>query len=197
MNHGFIQQPGRLLVMVTLSLLTTDVFTQSGITLASGKPPAIEIEKGQPIPSVSVIGKNGEAVNLDALKGHVTLISIVPQLNTPVCDEQTHRFSERNDGLDEVMTFVTLSTNTYSDQHTFATKANIHNMTFLSDAPDFHFGTRTGLLLEPLGILHRAVLVLDTNGIIRYVERVPLGQLPDFEQAYRVSRTLLPTITKE
>jgi thiol peroxidase len=155
----------------------------------------LSLEKGHLIPSVTVIGKDGETVSLDTLKGKVTLISIVPQLNTPVCDEQTHRFSERNGSLDQMMTFVTLSTNTYNDQQEFSAKANIHNMTFLSDAPDYHFGTHTGLLLEELSILHRAVLVLDAKGIIRYVEMVPMGQLPDFDQALRVSRSLLANVS--
>ncbi|MDH3505116.1 MAG: peroxiredoxin [Nitrospirota bacterium] len=155
----------------------------------------LSLEKGSLIPSVTVIGKDGESVSLDTLKGKVTLISVVPQLNTPVCDEQTHRFSERNGGLDHSMTFVTLSTNTYNDQQEFSAKANIHNMTFLSDAPDFHFGTHTGLLLEDLSILHRAVFVLDAKGIIRYVEIVPMGQLPDFDQALRVSRSLLTNVS--
>jgi thiol peroxidase len=146
---------------------------------------------------VTVIGKDGEALSLDTLKGKVTLISVVPQLNTPVCDEQTHRFSERNGGLDDLMTFVTLSTNTYNDQQVFATNAKIHNMTFLSDAPDYHFGTNSGLLLEQFSILHRAVLVLDLKGIIRYVEMVPLGQLPDFEQALRISQRLLTHVPQE
>lgn len=154
-----------------------------------GKP--FILGKGHPLPSVTLRGKNGAAVNLATLKGQVTLISIVPQLITPVCDEQTHRFSERNGGLDQLMTFVTFCTNTYEDQQTFATEANIHNMTFLSDAPHDHFGKTTGLLMNQLSILHRAVLVLDRNGIIRYVETVPRGQLPDFDQALRVSRSLL------
>ena len=34
------------------------------------------------------------------LKGKVKIVSIVPQLNTPTCDEQTHQFSEQNGGLD-------------------------------------------------------------------------------------------------
>ncbi len=156
---------------------------------------SLSLEKGSLIPSVTVIGKGGETISLDTLKGKVTLISVVPQLNTPVCDEQTHRFSERNGGLDQMMIFVTLSTNTYEDQQTFATEANIHNMTFLSDAPYYHFGTRSGLLLEQLGILHRAVLVLDTKGIIRYVEMVPMGQLPDFDHALQVSRSLLANVS--
>ena len=94
------------------------------------------------------------------------------------------------------MTFVTLSTNIYKDQQAFAAQAKIHNMTFLSDAPDYHFGTRTGLLLKDLSILYRPVLVLDPKGIIRYVEMVPLVQLPDFEQALRISQRLLTKVSQ-
>jgi thiol peroxidase len=149
------------------------------------------LEKGHPLPSVTVTGTDENTVTLDSLKGRVSLISVVPQLNTPVCDEQTHRFSEQNDGLDQFMHFVTMSTNTYQNLAGFASKAGIHNITFLSDAPHYHFGTQTGLLLEKFGILHRAVIVLDAEAIVRYVEIVPMSQLPDFEQAYRVSRSLL------
>ena len=151
------------------------------------------LEEGQPIPSVTVIGKEGKPLSLDTLKGQVTLISIVPQLNTPVCDEQTHRFSEHNEGLDAFVTFITLSTNTHTDQARFAKEAKIHNMTFLSDAPDFQFGRATGLLLDDIDILHRAVIVLDANFIIRYLEIVPMSQLPDFRQAHRAAQRLITT----
>lgn len=146
---------------------------------------------------MTVIGKDGEIVSLVMLKRNVTLISVAPQLNTPVCDEQTHRFSERNGGLDQSITFVTLGTNTYNDQQEFSVKADIHNMTFLSDASEYHFGTHTDLLLEDLSILHRTVLVLDLKGIIRYVEIIPMGQLPDFDQALQVSQHLLGNVSDE
>ena len=149
------------------------------------------MQKGKKLPHVSMIGNNGKEVNLNTLKGQVTLLSIVPQLNTPVCDEQTHRFSEQNDGLDKFMTLVTMSTNTNADQTKFSNDAKIHNMTFLSDAPDYHFGRKTGLLLEDIDILQRAVIVLDEDAIIRYVEIVPMSQLPNFEQAYRAARSLI------
>ena len=190
MKHQCPKPSCRPFSTACLFVLATGIFTLLGPSLAIGN--SVAIEKDKPLPSVTVMGEEGKPVNLNTLKGKVTLVSIVPQLNTPVCDEQTHQFSERHGGLDRWMTFVTLSTNTYQDQQTFATKANIHNMTFLSDAPNYHFGTTTGLLLPELSILHRAVLILDAKGIIRYVEIVPLGQLPDVEQALRVSRTLLP-----
>ncbi|HNP60089.1 MAG TPA: hypothetical protein PKM72_04560 [Nitrospirales bacterium] len=72
-----------------------------------------------------------------------------------MCDEQTHRFSERNGGLDHLMTFVTLSTIAYNDQQEFSAKANIHHIPFLADVLEYRFGTQTGLLLEDLSILRR------------------------------------------
>ena len=147
----------------------------------------ISLEKGQPIPAVNLVGKNGDPVSLNTLKGQIALVSIVPQLNTPVCDEQTHRFSEQNAGLDEFVQLITISTNTHTDQTKFSHEAKIHNMTFLSDAPGFQFGRQTGLLLEEIDILHRAVIVLDEDSIIRYVEIVPMSQLPNFEHAYQDS----------
>ena len=177
------------LLRSSLLLLATLATLLWGASMAHGDQ--LLLEKGRPLPSATVTGTDGKPVTLDSLKGRVTLISVVPQLNTPVCDEQTHRFSEQNGGLDQFMHFVTISTNTTQDQAVFADKANIHNLTFLSDTPDYQFGTHTGLLLEKLGILHRAVIVLDAEAIVRYVEMVPMSQLPDFEQAYRAARSLL------
>lgn len=178
---GIFRSP--LLLLITLScLLWSASMAQAEQHL---------LAKGRPLPSVTMSGTDGKPVTLDSLKGKVTLISVVPQLNTPVCDEQTHRFSEQNEGLDQFMHFVTMSTNTSQDQAVFADKAHIHNITFLSDDPHIYFGTHTGLLLEKFGILHRAVILLDAQGIVRYVEMVPMSQLPDFAQAYRVARSLL------
>jgi len=190
MNNTNQNQAPRPSLTICLFLLIGPMFTLLGAPAVFGK--ALSLEKGQPIPAVTLIGKDGESVSLDTLKGQVTLVSIVPQLNTPVCDEQTHRFSEQNEGLDEFIALVTMSTNTNTDQAKFAKEAKIHNMTFLSDAPDFHFGKKTGLLLDDVDILHRAVIVLDEDSIIRYVELVPMSQLPNFEQAYRAVRGILP-----
>ena len=190
MNNTNQNQAPRPSLTICFFLPIAAMFTFLGTPAVFGK--ALSLEKSQPIPAVTLIGKDGESVSLDTLKGRVTLVSIVPQLNTPVCDEQTHRFSEQNEGLDEFIDLVTLSTNTNTDQAKFAKEAKIHNMTFLSDAPDFHFGRKTGLLLDDVDILHRGVIVLDEDSIIRYVELVPMSQLPNFEQAYRAVRRMLP-----
>ncbi len=176
--------------MVTFMCVIVGVITFPLGSAVFGKP--LSLQEGQIIPPVNLLGKDGQFVSLKSLNGQITLVSIVPQLNTPVCDEQTHRFSEQNEGLDAFISFVTLSTNTHRDQVKFAEEANIHNMTFLSDAPNFNFGRQTGLLLDDIDVLHRAVMVLDADSIIRYIELIPMNQLPNFEQAYQMVRRLLP-----
>ncbi|MDX1411275.1 MAG: redoxin domain-containing protein [Nitrospirales bacterium] len=147
--------------------------------------------KGDPLLNARVVGTEGNPIELNSLKGRVKILSMVPQLNTPVCDDQTHRFSEKNEGLDQYLDIVTISTNTAQDQAQFAEKANIHNLTFLSDSPEFDFGKKTGLLLPNQGILHRAVVVADSDNVIRYIELVPMSQLPNFERAFDAARSVL------
>lgn len=146
---------------------------------------------GAELPDATVITTDGRAVRLNAESGRIRILSVVPQLTTPVCDEQTHRFSEDNDGLDRFVEIVTLSTNTPDDQARFAEKAGIDNMTFLSDRPAYEVGNRTGLFIPMLKVLHRAVIVVDAGHVIRYVEVVPMGQLPNFAAAYEVANKLV------
>ena len=149
------------------------------------------ISRGQPLPDATLIGMHHTAVALGDLKGRVRIFSIVPQLNTPVCDEQTHRFSEHKQGADRGLEIVTISTNTHEDQAAFADKAGIANITFLSDAPRFDFGNATGLLHPGRRILQRAVIVADGDNVVRYLEIVPMSQLPDIAAAMDAARGLL------
>lgn len=149
------------------------------------------LAKGDTLPNARVLRTDGTPIELNSLKGRVKILSMVPQLNTPVCDEQTHRFSEKNEGLDQYLDIVTISTNTSQDQVQFAEEANIHNLTFLSDSPEFDFGKKTGLLLPDHGILHRAVVVADSDNVIRYIELVPMSQLPNFDRAFDAARSVL------
>ena len=146
---------------------------------------------GQPLPDAKLKAYGNMDVNLNELKGKIKIISVVPKLNTPVCDKQTHIFSETNGGLDKDVDIITLSTNTIEEQNLFAKKANIHNLVFLSDDPSFQFGKKTGLLIDGLGVLRRTVMVIDQNNIIQYVDFVPGGGLPNIKKALEAARDLL------
>ena len=146
---------------------------------------------GKMIPNAQLNRFGQPNIKLEDLKGKVKIVSVVPRLNTPVCDEQTHLFSEKNGGLDKHMDIITISTNTVQGQDSFAQKAMIDNIIFLSDNPDFDFGENTGLLIEEMGMLRRTVLVVDEKNIIRYVDFVPGGGLPDIKGALNAVKLVL------
>ena len=159
---------------------------------ANAKNKSSDILKvGKPLPNATLSSYGNMGVDLKDLKGKIKIISIVPKLNTPVCDKQTHRFSETNGGLDKEVDIITLSTNSVEVQHQFAEKAKIKNLLFLSDSPDFSFGKKTGLLIEGMDVLRRTVIVTDQNNIIRYVDFVPSGGLPNIKKALKAAQDLL------
>ena len=153
------------------------------------KSDVLKIGKAMPNAQLKRFGQSN--IEINELKGKIKIVSVVPQLNTPVCDKQTHQFSEKNEDLDKYIDIITISTNTAEGQDSFAKKAKINNLIFLSDNPEFNFGKNTGLLIEGMGMLRRTVLVLDEKNIIRYVDLVPGGGLPDIKRALNAARQVL------
>lgn len=64
-------------------------------------------------------------------------------------------------------------------------------MTFLSDRPQFDFGERTGLLNSDFGFLRRTVIIVDENNVIRYVDFVPGGGMPQIKKALRAAKNII------
>ena len=125
-------------------------------------------------------------------KGKVRIISVVPSLDTPVCEQQTHYLSEKNKGLDKMIELVTVSVDTPFAQKRFSQEAKIANVTFLSDYRDAEFGKAYGLYLKGPHILARAVMVVDANNTVRYLQITPeLTHLPDLEEAFTVAKSLI------
>jgi len=125
-------------------------------------------------------------------KGKVRIISVVPSLDTPVCEQQTHYLSEKNKGLDKMVELVTVSVDTPFAQKRFAQEANIANVTFLSDYRNAEFGKTYGLYLKGPHILARTIMVVDANNTVRYLQVTPeLTQLPDLDEAFKVAKSLI------
>ena len=175
----------------TAAILVGTFFLGSQVNANSEINRSEVLKIGKTIPNAQLNRFRQANIQIDDLKGKIKIISVVPQLNTPVCDKQTHQFSEKNGGLDENVDIITISTNTAQGQDSFAKKAKINNLIFLSDNPNFDFGENTGLLIEGKGILRRTVLVLDEKNIIRYVDLVPGGGLPDIKGALNAARQIL------
>ena len=179
----------KVAVFICLFISTSNLF--SSIEAGSKVDKLEVLQIGQILPNATLKRFGQADIEIKDLKGKVKIVSVVPQLNTPVCDEQTHRFSETNGGLDKQLDIITISTNTAQGQYNFAQKAKIGNLMFLSDNPNFAFGKKTGLLIEGMGVLRRTVLVTDEKNIIRYVDFVRGGGLPNIKKALNVARQVL------
>lgn len=180
------------------SLILVLVFAGSSwgqeITLR-GKPLTLigkKAQVGQALPTVRLPGLGLNMIDLQSFKGKVTILSVVPSLDTPTCEKQTHILSEENKGLDQTANLVTISRDLPFAQKRFAKGANIQNILFLSDYRDAEFGKSTGLLIEESRLLARAIIVIDRDGIIQYLEVVPeLARLPEMEKAFHAARGLI------
>ena len=150
------------------------------------------VEVGKPLPSALVSSLDLQSVEIGESKGKIRIISVVPSLDTPTCDVQTHALSEDHDGLDQQIELVSVSMDLPFAQARFAKEAKIDNVTFLSDYKYRQFGNNNGLLIEPLALLARAVIVTDAQNIVRYLQVVPeVTALPDMPAAMQAARNLL------
>ena len=152
------------------------------------------IKIGDQLRDVKVAQDDLSLVNIVHTKGEgkVRIISIVPSLDTKVCEQQTHHLSERNKGLDKMVELITVSVDTPFAQKRFAEEAKIDNVTFLSDYRGAEFGKTYGLFLKDPHILARAVMVVDKQNTIRYLQITPeLTQLPNMEEAFQFARSLI------
>ena len=160
-----------------------------------GSPLALSgkaIKLGEPLPSAMVSGGNLAPVDIATGNGKVRIISVVPSVDTPTCEAQTHQLSEKDRKLAEQVEMITVSMDLPFAQQRFAKEAKIKNITFYSDYKTGQFGKNNGLMIDPLHLLARAVIVTDKKNIVRYIQIVPeISELPDMPAAMSAAKALL------
>jgi thiol peroxidase len=150
------------------------------------------IAVGQPLPSVLLVdAMTMKEVDLSTEKGGVLFLSLVPSLDTPVCDVQTHYLGEEGDSLPVDVQRITISRDTPFAQKRFAEEAKLKDIRYLSDYKRGHFARATGLFMEGFELSARAVILVDKSSVVRYVQVVPeITRLPDMEKAFQVATEL-------
>lgn len=116
-------------------------------------------------------------LTLSDLAGKPTLISVVPSLDTGVCQIQTKTFNEKLAALGDSINAITVSVDLPFAQGRFCTENEVTNIRSASDYQDRNFGNSWGLLIDELKLLARAVYVLDPSGKIVHGELV--GEVVD------------------
>ena len=146
-----------------------------------------EVKVGSPAPDFDVVAYEAggmQHIRKADLLGKPAFISVVPSLDTPVCQVQTKTFNKRLAALGDKVTALTVSLDLPFAQNRFCGAEGITNLMSLSDYQDRRFGQDYGMLIEELKILARGVFVIDAAGKVAYAELVPeVTQEPDYSAA--------------
>ncbi len=150
-----------------------------------GTVPAV----GAAAPAFSVVAGDLSAVTQSDLKGTRVFIT-VPSIDTPVCDTEVRRFNKEAAALEGVSINV-ISMDLPFAQARWCGAANIEAVKLYSDYKDRAFGKAFGVLIEELGLLARAIFIVDGNDVVRYVQVV--GEVtaePNYDEVLAALKSL-------
>jgi thiol peroxidase len=148
-----------------------------------------ELKAGDKAPDFEAVTDSLQAVNLDKTGHGVRIFSVVPSLDTPVCDAQTKRFNEEAAKLPGVEIY-TVSMDLPFAQKRWCGAYGVDKVKMLSDHKSGSFGEHYGTLIKELRIESRAIFVLDKDNTIKHVEYVKeVAEHPNYEAALDAARS--------
>ncbi len=163
------------------------------ITTFAGNPVTLlgkEIKVGDKAPEFVALRGDLSPFTLKDVEGKVKLISIVPSVDTGVCELQTIRFNQEASKLNDVA-IITISCDLPFAQARFCGAKGIENAIVVSDYKDTTFGLNYGFLIEEFRLLNRGIVVIDKDDIVRYVEYVSeVTDHPDYDKALEAAKSL-------
>lgn len=150
-----------------------------------------EIKVGDQAPNFTVTANDLSSKTLNDLAGKIRLFSVVPSLDTGVCDQQTRKFNEAAAELGDDVAIYTVSMDLPFAQKRWCGAAGIDKVVTVSDHRDASFGEAYGVHMKELRLLARSIFVVDADGKVAYVEYVPEGtNHPNYEAALEAVKAL-------
>jgi thiol peroxidase len=144
-----------------------------------------DLKAGDSAPDFACCGAGLEIVTLGKTPAKARLFSVVPSLDTGVCQMQTKKFNEQVNALGDSVACYTVSLDMPFAQKRFCDAEGVTKLANLSDLHNGSFGKAYGVLVEglPIPLLTRAIFIVDKNNKITYVEIVPeIASHPDYEK---------------
>jgi len=165
--------------------LVTKAATPTVGTIHRGEAPLTllgpTLDVGDPAPDVSVVDGKLESVKLTALKGKLVVLSVVPSIDTHVCETQTHKVNAAIDQMPAGTEVFTVSRDLPFAQTRFTEEAQ----TKIKMVSDYHggaFGRAFGIEVQETGLLARSIWIIGTDGKIAYRQLVDdQGTEPDYD----------------
>ncbi len=168
---------------------------KAGAVTFKGKPMTLlgeDVLVGSEAPDFQVVDTDLKPVTLKDTAGKVRLITVVPSLDTGVCDKMTRTFNEKAAQFPDNVEIYTVSMDLPFAQKRWCGNAGIEKVKTLSDYQDRSFGLNYGVLIKELKLLARSVFVIDPQDKVAYREIVPeVTDEPDYEAALAQVKKLI------
>lgn len=153
--------------------------------------PGIQLKIGDVAPVFNATKPDLSNFSLSDAKDTVKIISVVPSIDTPVCSIQTKRFNKKATSL-EGITIITVSLDLPFAMARWCAAENVDKIVLASDYKDRAFGKKYSLLIDELKLLTRAILVLDKNNVVKYIEYISeITNEPNYDEAIKHAKDLL------
>ncbi|MGL5754882.1 MAG: thiol peroxidase [Paraclostridium sp.] len=151
----------------------------------NGAPLTLEgnqVNIGDIAPDFTVVGNDLQPIKFSETNGKRILVA-VPSLDTAVCDMEVRRFNQEASKLGDVKIY-TISMDLPFAQARWCGNSGIENVVTVSDYKDREFSKAYGLYIKELGLISRAVIVVDENNKVTYVEYLEeITNEPNYEKA--------------
>lgn len=149
---------------------------------------------GKAAPNFKVVDERFNPVQLTDFHGKTLLISTVPSIDTGTCSLQTKRFNDAVAELPNTVKLITISADLPFAQKRYCFDESVDKIQLYSDSVWRDFALNYGLLIKDMGLLTRAVIIIDEQGIIRYQQIVEqLSRQPDYDEALTALKGLVET----
>ena len=166
---------------------------REGAVTLRGTPKTVigpELKVGDKAPDFECVDNMMKPVTAAQTSGKVRIFSVVPSLDTPICDAQTRRFNEEAGKMPSVDIY-TISMDLPFAQKRWCGAFGVDRVMMLSDHRNGSFGANYGTLIKDLRIESRAIFVVDRDDVIRHVEYVKeVADHPQYEPALAAARAL-------
>ncbi|SDS40353.1 thiol peroxidase (atypical 2-Cys peroxiredoxin) [Gillisia sp. Hel1_33_143] len=145
-------------------------------------------EMGEKAPHFELVKSDLSSTTLKDFKGKRLILNIFPSIDTNVCATSVRNFNERAAKLNNTE-ILCISRDLPFAQKRFVDDEGLNNVTNLSDFRQGDFGKDYGVEMidGPMhGLLSRAVVVLDEEGVVMHSQQVPeISQEPDYLSALK------------
>lgn len=141
---------------------------------------------GSKAPEFQLIKNDLSLATLADYAGSKLVLNIFPSIDTETCATSVRKFNESANKLENTK-ILCISRDLPFAQKRFCGAEGLENVVNLSDFRDGSFGKNYGIEIADsvlAGLHSRVIIILDENGVVKYVEQVPeIADEPNYEAA--------------